>query len=747
MPKYVTRMAKSGESESYAIKDKEARELISAEATARESAIAAEATARESAIAAEATARESAIAAEASIREEDISVLDSAFISRGLAFDIFAMYGKTNSQTTPSGITYTWNGQTCTVSGTASGNSFNNFIDIPLPADGISNPPKLTVKTSGNFENVIVQCFTLKDGSIVEARQPDTNGRVVFTDTTANQLLIRLYVANGNTASGSISVQIFNEDIVPFGSHIFDWPEDGANMNDLENGIYLLDSTHTYVNKPPLSGACYVLSYILYNSGLQLAFPYTPQGIVNTSAPVIRSKHVDGTWTEWYPMADFSNNLSKYANDQNVNINDIILPGFYLIHDAYTYTNLPFSGSLGFLIVCKGDSAILQIAIPWDMTSIYMRRRLYEYEWSTWALAGGGNTYNVTNEYNFQEYSQSVTLTATPTITADTNNYLAPTGTTADRTADILAMLTANGICRLGAGDYYVNNLQMPNGSSIIGSGHATNIRLAGTSDGYAIKMGSKCLIENVRITGAESAPSFGTTAGGRHGILWQGDYTQSRTAPERSMVNNVWIENFTGGGITCYDTGYGTSNALEVVNAYIAGCWAGLNISYWSEFHKFTNVRCGQCRIGCVNNGGNNLFVNCDFSSNLEIAMLMDNSQGQSPNNTHGSAVGCVFNHTAHDGESNAGIGIEILNCESGFVFTGCQIFFSQIHLVDSDGIVIADTNFGLNNCNVVIEGGGTVLFSNNMVQGAIPISISENPNVHFVNCYNRSTGAVWSN
>lgn len=321
------------------------------------------------------------------------------------------------------------------------------------------------------------------------------------------------------------------------------------------------------------------------------------------------------------------------------------------------------------------------------------------------------------------------------------NAYLAPSGDNTDRTADILALLTNAGVCRLGKGDYYVSNIDMPTGTAIIGSGYQTRIVLSGTTEGYAIKMTNYCSVKDVQIVGKTSLISLSETVGGRHGILWQGNYTQDQTAdnqPRMGKIENVDIFAFTGGGITCYDTGYGTFNALEVVNAYINNCNVGINIPYWSEFHKFTNVRTASCYHGCINNGGNNTFVNCDFST-CKIGFLMDNSTGQSPNNSHGQCVGCVFNHA----DNNNGIGIKVLNCDAGFIFDACQIFFSQIYIDESDGVVVSNCNFGANNCNITISGGGAMLFANNMHQSAPTITITNNSNVHFVNCYVRATGA----
>jgi len=119
-----------------------------------------------------------------------------------------------------------------------------------------------------------------------------------------------------------------------------------------------------------------------------------------------------------------------------------------------------------------------------------------------------------------------------------------------------------------------------------------------------------------------------------------------------------------------------------------------------------------------------------------------MDNEHDQSPNNSHGSAVGCVFNHSGN----NTGIGIKILNCDNGFIFDGCQVFFSQIFVANSDGVAFTNCNMGASNCDIIIESGGVILFANNLHQAVPTISISGNNKVHFTNCYVRSTGETVS-
>lgn len=671
--------------------------------------------------------------------------------------------------TTHQSISYHYTGDnTYTVSGKNTTTSFYNAYVGTLAELGLKVGETIYCHiVSSDSSHVYGSLYKLVGESSTTVFGISNGYRSYTIPSDCTGLVFRIQVPGDNVQiNANIKIEITKEPEdrwLNFGLNPGNALSNNTDLNNiLENGIWILDSTNTYSNIPPsLAGiGCFLFSFISGWQAFQI-IAYYPSTYTKVYMRV-KNLSLGTSWSGWHVLADgyyglMSDKYSLLHNPDDANYGQTTvdldtlthLNKFFLAADDITVTNKPSGWSgIGFIQCVYTGEWNLQLIYPFSGGKIYKRRgNTNGTTWEAWqeVSGGGGNTYNITNEYSFPEYSQTVTVNASPTITTDTNNFLASTGDNTDRTADILAMLSTTGICRLGSGLFVVNNLQMPDGSSIIGSGYSSIIRLAGTSDGYALKIGSRCLVKDVRIRGAESDLTFTSTIGGRHGILWQGNYTQQSTAPDRSMVSNVWIYNFTGGGITCYDTGYGTSNALEVTNVYSFSCWAGINISYWSEFHKFTNVRCGQCYIGCVNNGGNNIFVNCDFSSNQEIAMLMDNSQGQSPNNTHGSCIGCVFNHTSHNGVSNSGVGIKILNCASGFMFTGCQLFFSQIYLEDTSGIVVADTNFGNNNCNVTISGGGTVLFANCMVEGAIPVSVTGNTNVHFVNCYNKLTGASW--
>lgn len=339
---------------------------------------------------------------------------------------------------------------------------------------------------------------------------------------------------------------------------------------------------------------------------------------------------------------------------------------------------------------------------------------------------------HITNTYN---------VTASPTITTDTNNYLSSTGDTTDRSSDIASMLTQNGICNLGVGVFYVKNITMPVGSRITGCGYKTKVILSSDADAvYCFKMMSQCSISNLFIAGSSTAIATPTEVGNRHGIMFEGEANLDSPTyiVTNCMIDTVWIEYFTGGGITCRNTGYSHSSSINVNDCIIRGCGVGINIERFSEYHRFTNVNTYNNFRGCINNGGNNMFVNCGFTGNT-IGFLMDNTGGDLLNAAHGSVLGCTFNHS----DGNNGVGIKIINMSNGFIFSGCQVFYSKIELTDASGLVFDSFNFGYD-ANIAVTNGGLIAF-NGCVFGNTPtISVTNNQNVKFKECYTHSGASV---
>lgn len=579
---------------------------------------------------------------------------------------------------THNGVTYTFSGNQCTVTGTSTGVSFKNICD-----SGSSGLPV------GMTAGKPIYC---------KYRTEDNNVRLAFAFRDAN-----------NTQIGSMQYLITDrvvtvpQNAVRFIARI-DIPS-GATVNTTVEYAVLTDLVH--------------------------------DDIIDKITEL----------NEELSKRTFAKNANVYVSDSSITLADIVEDGFYVISTNWTVTDAPADLRVTALTVERFSPTFNTGFVKQTVESCTDLSAKKYYRFSNYNGTSWTNWHEITPGVNqiINRYENTYNVTANPTITSDTNNYLASTDDTTDVTAEIVAMLTQTGVCHLGPGLFCVSGIDMPDDAMLTGCGSNTVVRLNG-SGSYAVKMSHRNTVSDLTLEGSDSNITLNENVGTRHGILWQGDYTQTQNQsdattrqPSYGILSNLRIRRFTGGGVTCSDTGYGTINFIEGNNIVINNCNAGVNIAYWSEFHKFTNVRTYGCYYGCINNGGNNTFVNCDFST-CKLGFLMDNTNGQSPNNSHGSAVGCVFNHT----DNNNGVGIRIVNCNNGYIFTGCQIWFSQVDIRDSSGIVFSSCEFGSTNAVITVNGGGAVLFANNM-HGAQPTkNITNNSAVRFVNCFLRSDGTA---
>ncbi len=314
---------------------------------------------------------------------------------------------------------------------------------------------------------------------------------------------------------------------------------------------------------------------------------------------------------------------------------------------------------------------------------------------------------------------------------------LESSGDFTDRSADIEKLLTEKGACVLGSGLFYVSGVKMPDHSTLMGLGECSEvILLEEVESGSAISMGSRCCIKNLAVKGAKEDLERPTEMGNRHGISFAGTATSKDWSGQNRncIIESCQIRSFSGGGITCVGTGYSVGCSVTATNCHINYCGAGINISHFSEFHRFTNMYCCHNFYGCINNGGNNVFVNCVFDANT-TGYMIDNSDGNAKNNSHGSLLGCTFNHS----DKNKGIGIKVLGANHGYVFTGCQVFYSKIYVEDSSGIQFNDFNFGKNS-EIIVRGGQITMFSNCIFTGMPTVTLESDPIVKSHHCFTRT-------
>lgn len=313
--------------------------------------------------------------------------------------------------------------------------------------------------------------------------------------------------------------------------------------------------------------------------------------------------------------------------------------------------------------------------------------------------------------------------------------FLQSTNDTTDRTQEIREKLDSYGVCILGSGMFYAGGIQMPDGSSLFGMGNATQIMLDPTiEEGYILRMGSFCTVRSLGFCGSHTPIPCPKEVGNRHAILFYGTATPrdwTGNHPVNSIVSDCFMTDFTGGGLTCTDTGYSIRASLTVNNCHMVRCGAGINVSHFSEYHRFSNIHCTENLYGCINNGGNNVFSACLFDAN-KIGFMIDNSKQQSPNHSHGSVTGCTFNHS----DGNHGIGILLMGATNGFLFTGCQCFYSEIVAQDSENIVFSSMNFGARQ-KITVKGGKKIHFSDCVFAQPPTVTVEGNDKLTFGDCY----------
>ena len=426
--------------------------------------------------------------------------------------------------------------------------------------------------------------------------------------------------------------------------------------------------------------------------------------------------------------------------------NSIYLVGAGAEHD-HTPVSPNVSGAVLFVYTPTPTITVQQfIYLARNNMSYWARKYVQAVDsWDDWTEVSGSSV-NITNNYTFPEFSNSYTLNATPTITTDTNNYLAATGDATDRTADIMAMLTATGVCHLGPGSFYVSGIDLPVYGELCGCGNKTSIILI-EGNNYAVKMGTYSSVHDLRIVGRATQYTPTADTGSVHGILWQGNASEESSGvsgPYRGRISNVLISDFHGGGITCYNTGLAWSSSVIVENVQINRCDVGINIPYFSEFNRFVNIEAGDCYYGCVCNGGNNYFTNCCFSGN-HVNLLMDDENGQSRNNSHGSFVACNFHHSRSDGGTiNQGTTVKLIGLDNGEMFNACSFGYGAIEISNCKRMQFTGCQF-LPGLTISVEDCVTSLFTGCTFLANQVITIIGSTATVFTGCYD-SEGAIYN-
>lgn len=502
----------------------------------------------------------------------------------------------------------------------------------------------------------------------------------------------------------------------------------------------------------PLGQPGWLMSVTVGTVKFQIAIPFG-----NISSQIMTRKYSGGSWSSWTGMG-----VSIYTPSETIESCDDMENGTIIfVTQDQGVTNPPDFplNAPGWLETIAPDARHgCQIAYPWNTTDEIKYRSKKFGEWSAWRNVGGGGgqTITITQEVSRDTYNNSYSGSVSPTITTDTNGWLQPVDTESadetgktDMTSAIMAMLTSTGYCHLAPGIFYVSgNIDMPAGSMIEGCGKQTIIRLLqSVQSGYIVRMHTKSTLKNVCLSGGYSALDVSSSSiGGRRGINYIGNRDGQSTGVTPAtctlcQIEGCWFENLDS-GFYGYNAGGGLQEGVEMVNCYFSRCKAGINIDYWTEYCKFTNCVTFQCHFGCINNGGNNVFMACTFHG--VIGFIIDNSSGDKQNEAHGSVIGCTFNHIDNMNPLTplgGGYGVKVIDTEAGFIFANCQFWYSKIYVESSKGVQFSDCELG-GSPAIETSGNDTVFFHGCVFQSAP--SVNAYSPTKFDDCYTYAGNAV---
>ena len=629
--------------------------------------------------------------------------------------------------------------------------------------------------TSGNTDGVYFEVLGFSNGStqVSFTGYKYLNGKYNFKipDDFVGGVYIRvgwLGANSGHVVNETITYHIYSqtdEDILQTDQSVHFYhgnTTDFVSCDDVPTGVILFVSS---------SGGVKEISDFPFNSAGTLVCMGSPDWPIqyafswNTSVVKVKSRNrgLNSTWNNW---ADTSTDISlcmKYVPSYSYeSCDDIANQSILFIGSSGGVLSIPDAPFIGFLqTIYVTSSIIFQIMYPWQPTN-HIKYRIKNFDgWTSWLEIGSGSITNVTQNITRDTYNNTINITTSPTITTDSNGWLQPVDTnTADETGKtdmsgaILSMLNDTGYCHLAPGIYYVSgNIDMPANSMIEGCGKQTIIRLLqSVNSGYIARMHTRSTIKNVCFSGGYSAGDISDgNIGGRKGIIYIGNRDGHDTGVTPStctlcQIEGCWFENLDS-GFYGYNAGGGLQEGVEVSNCYFTRCKAGINIDYWTEYSKFVNCVTFQCYYGCINNGGNNVFMNCTFHG--VIGFLIDNSAGDKANSAHGSVIGCTFNHIDNmnnPSQLGKGIGIKVLNTTAGFIFANCQLWYGRIHIENSSGIQISGCEFGGigdSQYPVLELSGSTPVFIDNCLFQSLPSNSISCP-VKFSNCWTYAGVAV---
>lgn len=301
----------------------------------------------------------------------------------------------TRSNTTHNGVTYTWNGNKCSLVGTASPSSFDNLItsqaSVPSALYGIVGND---IDAFYDGVNSYLHFAFYKNGNIVQQNYVRGYQRIsVPSDITG--LIVRLYVANGLSVNETVSfncsvgnaTDIINGFVKPF-RYVGILGAD-ADIDALED--YTIAVTTTQTPDTPIAISGFIMTFG-NNAGFR--GQYWIAG--SNGRMYYRAKTASSAYTNWIDQSveyrNYTNAVCYYGPAPD-DLNDC--PVQSITADTGNRLNNPAQGRTGYVITLGSYSAShMQMFIGYMNGEMFYRRGLNGtwYDWVTDTQTGeGGN--------------------------------------------------------------------------------------------------------------------------------------------------------------------------------------------------------------------------------------------------------------------------------------------------------------------------------------------------------------------
>jgi len=251
-------------------------------------------------------------------------------------------------------------------------------------------------------------------------------------------------------------------------------------------------------------------------------------------------------------------------------------------------------------------------------------------------------------------------------------------GTTDDRAAFVAAFATGLPVL-VPQGKFYLSStITLTDYQTIRGVGDSSIICLKTGNYAALSVQGSYVKISNLSIRGKGRGTTtpYATSYPNQHGIsiIGTAGVTYARSEID---IDHCLFDSLGGAGVYINQNRkviYG--NAVSATNNRALHSWGGIMTDTSAEYNTFVNNNISECEYAIYNKGGNNNFIG---------GMLTYNRVGfylkKGVNDGHNAAIGITINHSVGDG-------IWADSLQTGFLFSGCVLYYSNIVLDYSDGI-----------------------------------------------------------